>query len=161
MFFIVGVCFLALLSITLIMLWGHEKLTNKKATPHARIEEYWSGEERRAHMRFKHDIEVEYTVEKRPRINNGKSLNISKGGMKVLLAEKLPAGAIIDLKIQIPERKTIYVEGEVVWTKELEEKDPSGKRFFHSGIKFMAMKEPVGTRLDSYISHLEHQSSEV
>ena len=156
MFFIVGVCFLALLSVTLFMLWAHEKLTNKKIIPHAKIEECWQDEERRQHSRFDKDLEIEYNVEKRPHLKSGKTVNISKGGMKLLLDEKLPRGAIMDLKVYIPEKKrVIEVEAEVVWTKDVEGKLSSGKRFFHSGIKFIAVKEPSDIHFWEYMNSLE------
>lgn len=156
MFFIVGSCFLALLSITLLMLWAHEKIANKKVIPHAGITEYWAGDERRRHTRFERSLEVEYSVEKKPRLKNGNTLNISKSGMKLLLDEKLPEGAIINLKLHIPEKKkTVEIEAEIVWTKDAEGKDPSGKRFFHSGIKFINIKEPSDMHFSEYISSLE------
>ena len=146
---------MALLSLTLIMLWGHERLSLKKLIPRAKVEECWVGQERRQHARFENDIEIEYNIEKRPRLKNGKCINISQGGMKLTLDEKLPNGAIIDLKIHTSEKnKTIEVEGEVVWTNESEERDPQGKRFFHSGIKFICIKEPAEMRLCDYIASL-------
>ena len=156
MFFVVGIVLLARLSITLYMLWGHERITIKRAVPRAKIEEYWSGDERRQHKRFKKGLEVEYVVEKKPHIKNSKTIDISKGGMKLLLDEKLPEGAILGLKIYIHDSKDIIeVEGEAVWTKECEVKDLSGKRFFYSGIKFIAIREPSGRCLSDYIDSLE------
>lgn len=153
MFLIVGACFLALLSITLIMLWAHEKIMNKRIIHHAIVEEYWAGEERRQHVRIKKDLEVEYSVEKRPHLKNGRAINISKGGMKLLLDEKLPHGAIMNLKVYIPEKKrAVEFEAEVVWTKDVENIDLASKRFFHSGIKFIAVKEPSNTHFSEYIS---------
>ena len=156
MFFIVGLCFLALLSITLFMLWSHERITNKKIVPHAKIEECWTSEERREHSRFEEDLEVEYRVEKKPRPYKGRTANISKGGMKLLMDEKLSIGTVLDLKIYIPKKKgTVEVGAQVVWTKDVDEKDPSGKRLFHSGIKFIGIKEPSDTYFSEYISSLE------
>jgi hypothetical protein len=155
LFLIVGTAFLALLSLTLIMLWGHERLSLKKFIPHAKVEEGWVGEERREHARFEDNIEVEYSIEKKPRLKNGKCVNISQGGMKLTLDEKLPLGSVIDLKIYSPEKKkTIEVEGEIVWTSESEGRDAQGKRFFHSGIKFICIKEPSEMRLSDYIASL-------
>jgi hypothetical protein len=37
----------------------------------------------------------------------------------------------------------IELDAEVVWTNDAEKNDPSGKRFFLSGLKFIAVKEPV------------------
>lgn len=156
MFLIVGTVFLVLLSITLMMLWGHEKISIKRAIPRAKVEEYWDGEDRRLHERFIKDLEVEYSVKKRPHLKNGRAVNLSKGGMKLLLDEKLPKGAILGLKVYIPENKrTIEVETEVVWTNDADKKDASGKRFFFSGLKFIAIKEPAGTHLSEYLTHLE------
>lgn len=160
MFLIFGASFLILLSLTLIALRGLERLSSKKLKPRAKVEEYWSGEERRQHLRFKHDLEVEYNVEKKPRLTNGRTLDISKGGMKLVLDEKLPNGAIINIKIQTPEKKMIEVEGRVIWTKESGGMDAQGKRFFHSGIKFIGIREPSGIYLAEYINCLELQNKE-
>jgi c-di-GMP-binding flagellar brake protein YcgR len=154
-FLIIGLCFLALLSITLLMLWAHEKITNKKIVPHAVIKELWAGEERREHSRFDKNLEVEYCDEKKPHLKNGKTLNISKGGMKLLIDDKLPVGAVIDMKIYIPEKKrTIEIESEIAWTKDVEGFDASGKRLFQCGVKFIAIKEPSGAHFIEYINSL-------
>lgn len=161
MFLIAGAAFLALLSATLFMLWAHERIHIKKITPHASIEECWDGSNRRGHPRFKNKIEVEYSVEKKARLKSAKSVNISQGGMKLLMDEKLQNGTVIDLKIEVPEtRKIIEVEGEVVWSKDFEIKDPTGKRFFNTGIKFIAIKEPQGIHLSEYLAALESKPSQ-
>lgn len=155
MFLIAGTVFLILLSITLMMLWAHERIAIKKVVPCARVEEFWDGEERRLHKRFEKDLDVEYNVMKRPRLRNGRTVDLSKGGMKLLLDEKLPMGAILALKIHIPERRqTIEVETEVVWTNDADKRDAAGKRFFFSGLKFIAIKEPAGVHLSEYLTHL-------
>jgi c-di-GMP-binding flagellar brake protein YcgR len=155
MFFISGVAFLALLSLTLMMLWAHERIANKRAIPRAKVEELWDREERRKHARFSHDTDIEYNVAKKPLIKGGKSINISEGGMKLLMDEKLPKGAIIDMKMYLPDKnEVVEVEGEVIWTSDADVKDASGKRYFHSGIKFMAVRESSQTRLTEYIKNL-------
>lgn len=160
MFLIVGTAFLVLLSIMLVMLWKHESLSLKRLIPRAKVEEYWSGEERRQEMRFKDDIELEYNIEKKSRFKNGKGIDISGGGMKLMLDEKLPNGAIMHLKFYAPGRKeAIEVEGEVVWTKETEAEDLSGKRFFRSGIKFIGVKEFSGTYLRQYVASLASKNN--
>jgi c-di-GMP-binding flagellar brake protein YcgR len=156
MFFIVGICFLALLSVTLFMLWAHEKITNKRIVPHATVEDCWPNEDRREHRRFPDGVTVEYGIEKRPHLKGGKVVNMSKGGMKLLLDEKLSEGDIIDLKIYMPGKKdAAEVEAQVVWTKDAQTEDGSGKRFFHSGIKFIAIKESADNRITDYIRSCE------
>ena len=158
MFLIIGTIFLVLLSVTLMMLWGHEKIATKRVIPRANIEECWDGEDRRSHKRFAKDLEVEYRVRKRPHLKNGRTVDLSKGGMKLLLDEKLPKGAMLALRVHIPEkRRTIEVDAEVVWTNDADKKDPSGKRFFFSGLKFIAIKEPAGMHLSEYLIHLESE----
>jgi len=159
MFLVAGTAFLILLSMTLIMLWGHEKVANKKIIPRAKIEESWNGEDRRQHLRFKKALIIEYKVEKKPHLKNAKTIDISKGGLKLLLDEKLKEGSILDLKVGVPgANKVIEIEGEVVWTRDAEIKDFSGKRFFRSGIKYITIKEPHGTHLSEYLASLESQN---
>ena len=156
MLLIVGMVFLLLLSITLMMLWGHEKIAIRRVRSCAKVEEFWNGEERRSHERFNKDLEVEYIVQMRPHLKNSKTVDLSKGGMKLLLDEKLPKGAIMGLKVYIPEkRRTIKLEAEVVWTNDVDKKDPSGKRLFFSGLKFITIKEPAGIHLSEYLTPLE------
>ena len=157
MFLTFGICFLTLLSIMLFMLWAHEKITAKRVTPHATVEECWTSEERRQHRRFGDGVVVEYYIEKKPHLKDIKALNMSKGGMKLLLDEKLSDGTIMDLKIYIPDRKnSIEVEAEVVWTKDADYiKDASGNRFFHSGVKFIGIKEPADNHITDYINSCE------
>ena len=156
MFLMFGATFLLLLSLTLLMLWAHERITNKRIVPRARIEECWTGDERRRHTRFEDELSVSYSVEKKPHLRNSRTINLSKGGMKLFLDDKLQKGAILDLKIYIPQKKvTVEVEAEVVWTKDAQDNDLSGKRFFHSGVKFIAMKGSSDAHLSEYICSLE------
>ncbi len=155
MFLVFGLCFLILLSITLFMLWAHERISTKKVTPHARILEYWTGDERREHKRFDKDLEIEYTIEDKPHLKIGRAINVSKGGLMILVDEKLAFGSILDIKVYMPENKKFFeVEAEVVWTKDKEEKDALGRRLFYSGIKFIAIKEPSGSHFIQYMDSL-------
>jgi c-di-GMP-binding flagellar brake protein YcgR len=99
---------------------------------------------------------VAYGVEKRPHLkNNGRTANISEGGMKLLMDEKLPKGTILNLELELPDpKKTIKIEGEVVWSDEAEKAEGSDKRLFHSGIKLLAIKGPFPTDFISYIRSL-------
>ena len=158
MFLIVGTISLVLLAVTLLMLWAHEKIAIKRVIPHAKIKECWNEDERRSHTRFNKDLEVEYSVEKKPHLKISRTLNLSKGGMKLLLDEKLPKNTILYLKLSLPEkRQIIEIDAEVIWTNDTDEKDLSDKRFFHSGLKFIAIKEPSGTHFFQYITHLESE----
>lgn len=154
---LVQVFFVFLLFFILIMLYKSEMISAKKSLPKARIEEYWNGKERRKHIRFKKMLEINYVVRKKPHIkNNCKTIDISEGGAKIFLDEKLSKGAIMDLHISIPDSKEIVaIEGEVVWSEDASQDKESGKRFFYCGIKFFAIKEPSQVSLIEYIRSLE------
>lgn len=161
LFLIVESLCIVLLVMILLMVYRHDGVLSKRNMPTARIEEYWNGKERRRHLRFKKVLEVNYTVEKKPHLKNGKTVDISEGGVKLLLDEKLREGVILALKIALPNSKMMAeIEGDVVWSSEAQDKDPSGKRLFHSGIRFFAMREPSGTNLVDYIRSLSEESAD-
>jgi len=159
MFTLVGLFFIVLLSMILYLLYKNEFIISKNNRHHAKIEEYWTGKERRKYGRFKKILDVIYAIAKKPQLkSNGRTIDISEGGMKLLLDEKLPAGAILDLKISIPaSAQEIEVEGEVVWCEENSQKEEPGKRHFYHGIKFLAIKEPSGKYLSEYIRSISTQ----
>jgi len=156
MLLIVEILFIVLLSMILFMLYRNERLSAKRTISHARLEEYWGGRERRECVRFRQDLDVNYKFEKKAHLNNkGKTVDISQSGVKLLLEEKFAKGAILDLDIAVPgSRKSIEIEGEVVWSEEVAEQDASGKRLFHTGVRFLAIREPSGAQLANYIHSL-------
>lgn len=156
MLLIVEILFIVLLTMILFMLYKNEHLFSKKVVPLATVEEFWSGAERRKAVRFKKDLTVHYAVEKRPHLKtNGKTVDISESGVKILIDEKLTKGTTLDIMIAIPgSGKQIEAEGEIVWSEEANEPDASGKRFFHAGVRFSAIREPNGTTLREYIRSL-------
>jgi c-di-GMP-binding flagellar brake protein YcgR len=139
----------------LVVLIKTERINLKRFIPRARVEEFWDGKERRRHVRFKKALDVTYKVEKKPHLKNGRTVDISEGGMKLLIDEKLFKGAILDLEVELAGTgTTAEVEGEVVWSEDSKFNDGSGKRYFASGIQFIAIKEPSGSRLIDYIRSL-------
>lgn len=156
MFLVVELLFIALLAMVLIMLYKNERTFSKHSAPQAIAEEYWSGKERRKHVRFKKTIDVYYTVRKKPFLkNNARTADISEGGIKIVLDEKLAKGTILELKISIPNsNRTQDVEGEIVWSEEAPDKPASGKRIFYSGVKFRALKPSPDNTLLTYIRSL-------
>jgi len=153
MILIVEFLFIVILVMVLFTFYRTEGSSAKKLLPHALVEECWSGKERRHHVRFKEDTSVDYIIRKRPHLHaNGRTVDISGGGMKLLIDEKLPEGAIIDLKISVPgSSENTEIEGFVVWSEDIAQFGASGKRMFHAGIKFSVIKEPGGRHLVDYI----------
>ncbi|MFH0764283.1 MAG: PilZ domain-containing protein [Candidatus Omnitrophota bacterium] len=159
MFTLVGLFFILLLSMILYMLYRTELTATKNNRHHAKVEEYWTGKERRKYTRFKKTLDVIYTVAKKPHLSSrGHTIDISEGGMKLVLDEKLPKGAIMDLKISIPgSSQDTDVEGEIIWSEEANYDKLSGKRQFYYGIKFLYIKEPSGKHLSDYIRSISVQ----
>ncbi len=153
MFTLIGLFFITLLSMILYLLYKNEFVISKNNRHHAKIEEYWTGKERRKYNRFKKALDVIYTIAKKMNLHSkGCTIDISEGGMKLLLDEKLSAGTIMELKISTPASpQDIELEGEVVWCEEDSRKEASGKRYFHHGIKFLAVNEPSGKLFCDYI----------
>ena len=156
MLLILELLFIVVLVMILFMVYRNERISSRDLVSRAKIEEYWNGKERRHHVRFKKALEVTYSVEKKSGLNSSKTVDISEGGVKLLLDEKLSEGTMINLHIVLPNSKKILdVEGEIVWSSESQETDASNKRFFYSGIRFFAMRKPSGTILIDYIRSLE------
>ena len=150
--------FVILLSAVLFMIFKNEGLALKNKLHKARVEECWHGECRRKHPRISKSLGVVYSVVKNHAVKNmsGNTVNISEGGVKLLLDEKLPPETTLSLKITISDPgEAAEVTGEIIWTEDAADvNDPSGKRFFYSGIKFSSTKNPSGIKLTEYIRSL-------
>ncbi len=151
----VELIFILFLAAVLIMLFKTDGLSVKNRFRQAKLEKCWSGKNRRQHPRFAQSLAVLYSVVKRQGSGNaaGKTKDISEGGVRLILDEKLPIGASLNLKISLPDStQPAEVGGDVVWTEDAPEiHEPSGKRFFYSGIKFSSINKPSGKYLIDYI----------
>ena len=151
--------FIALLAIVLFMVFKNDGFSVKNRRRQARIAECWSGKDRRQHPRFTQSLGVAYSVIKgsaAKKSAGGKTVDISEGGMKLLLDEKLPQGTHISLNIVLPDTGEVAdMTGDVMWTEDASDaSDSSGKRLFYSGIRFSATKEPNGNSLVNFIRSL-------
>lgn len=150
--------FIALLLFVFYMLFKNERRALKQLLPKARAEGSWSGSERRKFRRFPQELTVTYMVLKKAvsRNERGKTIDVSEGGVKILLDKKLAPGTSLDMKIDVPGTgETAEVVGEVMWTEDADDaNDPSGRRFFYSGIRFSFIKEPAGKFLINYVRAL-------
>jgi c-di-GMP-binding flagellar brake protein YcgR len=152
---VIEVLFVLILSAILFTLVKNEGSGPGKRFRQAKAVDEWGGENRRKHPRISQTLSVSYSVVKaRPPKNfSGKTVDISEGGLKLVLDEKLPSGTCIELQILLPDSaQSSGVMGNVVWTEDaLDIKDPSGKRFFYSGVKFSFQKEHSAKFLINYI----------
>lgn len=75
-------------------------------------------------------------LKEKDRAEEGKLLDISPGGMRILLSNNIKVGSAISGEFKIIPKSggTFYVQGEVVWAKQASEK--SSPDSFEVGIKF-------------------------
>jgi len=154
--------FVLILSMILFMLYRNERIITRSMLPRADVEEFWDGMERRRHARLRRKLIVYYRIITRPHIKNRcRTVDISEGGMKLLLNEKLDKGVMLEIKISIPKSgKNVEVEGDVAWAEEISERDAFGRRLFYAGIKFSAINDPDGSSLVEYIRSLTEKGQE-
>lgn len=162
MLLLVEFLFILILSMMLFMVYRRDLISSKKNSHMASVEEFWAGKDRRKHVRFQKSLSVIYAMERYPHLNSKCStIDISEGGMKILIDQKLEKGAVMDLMVDLGDGAAhpAEVEGEIAWSEESKDPDPSGKRMFYCGVKFLAIKEGRGKRLADYFSNLPSISS--
>jgi hypothetical protein len=162
MLLLVEFLFILILSMILFMIYRKERVSSKNNSCLASVEEFWAGKERRKHVRFQKSFDVVYSLEKHSHLkNNCRMMDISEGGMKILIDQKLEKGAVMDLKVSLGDGSSqpAEVEGEIMWSEESKDPGPSGKRMFYSGVKFLAIKEGHGKRLADYLRGLPSSPS--
>ena len=86
-------------------------------------------EERRRFPRLPISVEVGVKHSDLPAIK-AKSFDISAGGIRLFLPEKLPKGKMMELEMDLP-FPLVVARGEVAWAKEVETKEGI---FFQTGI---------------------------
>lgn len=114
-------------------------------------------EERREFVRLNALVDVVYA--KHPALDKEKlslAKNISKGGICLIVYQRLKKQDVLDLKIYLPEDKApISVLGRVVWVKEFIIGDPSTGKRFDIGIEFIEIKDKELNKINKYVfSHL-------
>lgn len=155
MFIIAQLVFIVILIAIFFMLYLNERVSLKNIMPKAVMEEYWDGKERRRHFRFKHALELHYEIRKNSLANSATTIDISEGGAKLLLAEKLTKAAMVELKLLLPgSKKAIDLQSEVVWAEEVFQKDPAQRRMFHAGVRFLPLTGPASHILSDYLRNL-------
>jgi len=147
---------IAALVAILIMLLSQERAAAKKNVPHAAVEEYWDGTERRQYARFDHELTVDYYLDNKyhpPKA--AKTVDISEGGLKLLLQEKLAVGSLVQVRIALPHpRSVIGIKAEVAWSQESDRKDGTDRRLFRAGLRFVDLKDLSRMQLTDFIKSL-------
>lgn len=108
------------------------------------------GKERRKFERIENVVSVKYKAHSKV-FKDAESRNISGGGIRLALAEKLELGVILDLEITIPDDpRPFQAKGEVVWTEGVNITGDSVARYHDTGIKFIEIDPICLGRVFSY-----------
>lgn len=105
--------------------------------------------EKRKHARLKVELDVQYLVmgkENRSSVT-AKSVNISLGGVRIVMPELLDKGTKLDLRIFLvgEEKKPIIVKGQVMWQKRI------SNRSYDTGIRIEELKEEEKERFTNFV----------
>jgi c-di-GMP-binding flagellar brake protein YcgR len=107
-------------------------------------------EEKRRFVRLDTPIQVKYRISSKSNIqNNSVGKDISVGGVRMLIGEKMIPGTQIDLEINIPDYdKIIYATGEIVWQDETLMKN---EVTHETGLKFVKIASEDREKIGKYI----------
>ena len=99
--------------------------------------------EKRRHQRLDLSFSVKYFILRGSLASEderqGRTVNISRGGIRLVTDEELKAGSLIQMTIALPEEKApLEGKAEVAWAEEKSGK--SGGREYHYGLQFTEFK---------------------
>ena len=67
--------------------------------------------------------------------------NISAGGIRVMIGEKLGISSIVNLVIYVPGQEPILCQGKVIWSFARKTKESPASLFFDTGIEFSSIED--------------------
>ncbi|MEA3329075.1 MAG: PilZ domain-containing protein [Candidatus Omnitrophota bacterium] len=116
-------------------------------------------EERRKFVRLDASIKISYRVLKKSELpSRVLSRDISGGGIKFPVEEKLKKGAGLDLEIEIPDgQEPIKALGQVVWIKKSTFRRSKGMNYFEIGVKFVEIKPFNRNRISKFVYQRIHR----
>ena len=118
--------------------------------PLLKVEEVWSGEERRKDGRLSYNVPVLYVASKSSKFKSSRSQDVSAGGILLVLPEKLATGTQLELEFNLAEgQRPFRVLGEIIWMSEV---PPEGdQRLFQTGFRFIWMDKKESERLNHFL----------
>lgn len=112
----------------------------------------WNGEERRRSPRVVFPCRI--IVASPIRLLNTHTENVSEGGIRVLLEEKLGVYTIVGLEIFINREKPIKCKGRVRWVVEKVNPLEREPLLFDTGIEFVEINDCDRKYLSELVNHL-------
>ncbi|PIU41250.1 MAG: hypothetical protein COS99_06500 [Candidatus Omnitrophica bacterium CG07_land_8_20_14_0_80_42_15] len=153
MILLIQTLIILILACTLIVVYVSELRDSRQHKPHATLEEIWFGKERRRAVRIDTNFSISYSNKKREsQTSKVRAENISIGGAKIHIEEKLEKGSIILLEVKLPSMtKPIIAQAEVAWIEDIPRSQPSDKRLFGAGVRFINIKSHERKKLSQFI----------
>jgi len=99
----------------------------------------WKGTEKRRFVRVEYPCQI--TIRYENNIITTYSENISEGGIRAILEEKLETHSFVNLEISGVKKEAIFCKGEVRWVTERETPGRAPLSFYDTGIQFHNIKE--------------------
>ena len=161
MLLIAEVVIVVVLITALVTLIIEENKIKKSKVPRGIVKEYWNGQEKRQSKRINASFIVRYSVKKKPHIKlNGRIKDVSSGGMRLLVNEKLAVGTLLLVEFDLPDNiDTIGAVGKVIWADgKFTERDEVGRRIFQTGIQFVNMEHGHKNKLVTYIEKIAEKT---
>lgn len=110
-------------------------------------------DERRRYVRLDTRLQISYTVlqkEKETRVSE--TMDISGGGIRVLLLDPVPLNAPLQLTIALPDNsKPIVCFGKVVWVEEFSVLSDKKENRFETGVAFTDIDSKDRDRIIQYV----------
>lgn len=86
---------------------------------------------------------------------NSYTENMSEGGVKVFLEEKLYVPTIVDLELSLAENEEpVKCKGELVWVNEITSTETEGAALFDTGIKFTEISAQDKKKISELVKKL-------
>ncbi len=111
-----------------------------------------SGKERRQHARLYNSPELYYQTANNPQLHTCRVQDISEGGVRVALFEKLPVGTVIKLCIYLLSGSADqqWLLGKVVWVCEVQDREHP----YEVGVVFDFFDPAFREKIQQYIQKL-------
>lgn len=110
--------------------------------------------ERRRFPRLSLNVEVEYKILEQiePEFVITETKNLSAGGIRIILLEKVNIGTLLELKFLIPDlNKILSAIGKVVWIEEFIVGDIKTGKAYDAGIEFINISKEDREKIKQYV----------
>lgn len=86
---------------------------------------------------------------------NSYTENISEGGVKVFLEEKLNISTVVDMELSLAnDEEPIKCKGELIWVQEIPPDQTEKESLFDTGIKFIEINEQDKKKISQLVKNL-------